>query len=428
MAALATMADMLYEAVNTGDVDVVMDLLKKGANVNVLPSCGRTALGRAAQLGHLAIVCLLLDAEKFYTTPEEEDVDTESLFSCISSSSSSHVGAVSGVTSCAPRGTLPQDQRLSPTTAAVASASSVGNLRPTLGTTLLTPQGHKCCSPSIDSETCTCSDELWGLDLSDSNQQSDWEPGCCNKELPSNNNEETSEVDIQEPYSASVCSLTTSQYTTSNIGYYVFEYREEEEDTGESSGPVVSSTEDSDSAMISERRHQYHPHRQSSSVLLQRTLGRGRANIVSSDSEFETENRRRRRHARHNHRPHRHDRDNGVRVDTPDAEHMTALHLAVQRGLVEVITLLLEGGARVNNKMNDKSTPLHIAASRGYTDILELLLGHGAKIDSLDSSDRTALIVAVSRSNVKVVQLLLERGAKVNIEEIHGKYCYFCLS
>lgn len=49
----------------------------------------------------------------------------------------------------------------------------------------------------------------------------------------------------------------------------------------------------------------------------------------------------------------------GVRVDTPDAEHMTALHLAVQRGLVEVITLLLEGGAKVNNKMNDKVVALH---------------------------------------------------------------------
>ena len=30
MATLATMADLLYEAVNTGDVDAVMDLLKKG--------------------------------------------------------------------------------------------------------------------------------------------------------------------------------------------------------------------------------------------------------------------------------------------------------------------------------------------------------------------------------------------------------------
>ena len=44
----------------------------------------------------------------------------------------------------------------------------------------------------------------------------------------------------------------------------------------------------------------------------------------------------------------------GVRVDTPDAEHMTALHLASQRGLAEVVTLLLESGSKVNNKMNDK--------------------------------------------------------------------------
>lgn len=157
----------------------------------------------------------------------------------------------------------------------------------------------------------------------------------------------------------------------------------------------------------------------------------------------------------------------GVSVDTPDAEHMTALHLAVQRGLVEVITLLLEAGARVNNKMNDKvqieafwclfllyhssqqmsqywksstsvlwndaesdfsvhfsspqSSPLHIAASRGYSDIVRVLLERGAKVDSLDGSDRTALFLAVSRANYKVVQLLLQRSAKVNIEEIHGK-------
>ena len=81
---------------------------------------------------------------------------------------------------------------------------------------------------------CVCLDllQLWGLDLSDSNQQSDWEAGRCKRELPSNNNEETPELDIQDPYSLPICSITTSQYSTSNIGYYVFEYREEEEDTG----------------------------------------------------------------------------------------------------------------------------------------------------------------------------------------------------
>ncbi|XP_069167391.1 uncharacterized protein [Procambarus clarkii] len=420
MTTLTAMADMLYDAINIGDVDTVMDLLKKGANVNVLPSCGRTALGRAAQLGHLAIVCLLLDAEKFYTTPEEEDVDTEAMFSCAKTSTGS-VAQASSTSTCASLITATSPEPWSsPVTLTSVPVASTSSLRPSLGSSLRSPQPHKCCSPSIDSETCTCSDELWGLDLSDTNQHSDWEAGRCNRDLPSNNNEEGSETEKEGAYSVPVCSHTSSQYAPSNIGYYVYEYREEDEDTGDSSGPILSSTEDSDSALIAEKRHHHHLHRHSSSILLQRTLGRGRANIVSSDSEFETENRRHRRHARHNHRSHRHERDNGVRIDTPDAEHMTALHLAAQRGLAEVITLLLEGGAKVNTKMNDKSSPLHIAASRGYTDIVETLLDRGAKIDSLDSSDRTALIVAVSRSNYKVVQLLLKRGAKVNIEEIHG--------
>ncbi|XP_045101521.1 ankyrin-3-like isoform X2 [Portunus trituberculatus] len=448
MATLATMADMLYESVNTGDVDAVMDLLKKGANVNVLPSCGRTALGRAAQLGHLAIVCLLLDAEKFYTTPEEEDVDTESLFSCISSSSSSHVGATPSVTSCASRGNLPQDQKTSPTTGAVAS-TSVGNLRPTLGPALLSPQGHKCCSPSIDSETCTCSDELWGLDLSDSNQQSDWEAGRCKRELPSNNNEETPEIDIQDPYTLPMCGHTTSQYTSSNIGYYVFEYREEEEDTGESSGPVVSSTEDSDSAMIGERRHHYHPHRQSSSVLLQRTLGRGRANIVSSDSEFETENRRRRRHARHNHRSHRHERENGRHklvnshrsspwlaqlhseymalglpspwspsrscdINQQDAYGRSALHYATEQGHTYIVHMLIKAGVRVDTPDAEHMTALHLAVQRGLVEVITLLLEGGARVNNKMNDKSTPLHIAASRGYTDIVELLLCHGAKID--------------
>lgn len=80
--------------------------------------------------------------------------------------------------------------------------------------------------------------------------------------------------------------------------------------TEESSGPILSSTEDSDSAIF-EHKPLPHAHRHSS-ILLHRTLGgRGRSNIVSSDSEFETENYHERRHIKHNHRSHRHDKDNG---------------------------------------------------------------------------------------------------------------------
>lgn len=121
----------------------------------MVPSCGRTALGRAAQLGHLAIVCLLLDAEKFYTTPEEEDVHPETLFNCVSP-------GAGGATQGSGTSLFPTTRSQDPSTPTPTSPSplSPSGLHPGMGTTLRSPQPHKCCSPSVDSETCTCSDEV----------------------------------------------------------------------------------------------------------------------------------------------------------------------------------------------------------------------------------------------------------------------------
>ncbi|XP_045621182.1 ankyrin repeat, PH and SEC7 domain containing protein secG isoform X1 [Procambarus clarkii] len=450
MTTLTAMADMLYDAINIGDVDTVMDLLKKGANVNVLPSCGRTALGRAAQLGHLAIVCLLLDAEKFYTTPEEEDVDTEAMFSCAKTSTGS-VAQASSTSTCASLITATSPEPWSsPVTLTSVPVASTSSLRPSLGSSLRSPQPHKCCSPSIDSETCTCSDELWGLDLSDTNQHSDWEAGRCNRDLPSNNNEEGSETEKEGAYSVPVCSHTSSQYAPSNIGYYVYEYREEDEDTGDSSGPILSSTEDSDSALIAEKRHHHHLHRHSSSILLQRTLGRGRANIVSSDSEFETENRRHRRHARHNHRSHRHERDNGRHkalvnshrsspwlaqlhseylslgltspwslsrncdINQQDAYGRSALHYATEQGHTYIVHMLIKSGVRIDTPDAEHMTALHLAAQRGLAEVITLLLEGGAKVNTKMNDKSSPLHIAASRGYTDIVETLLDRGAKID--------------
>ncbi|XP_071551960.1 uncharacterized protein [Panulirus ornatus] len=455
MATLAAMADMLYEAINIGDVDAVMDLLKKGANVNVLPSCGRTALGRAAQLGHLAIVCLLLDAEKFYTTPEEEDVDTEALFSCVTSGANPIAAQATSAPACpslitVSKAAVSPESRSQPAIVSSLSTASSSTLRPSLGTSLLSPQPHKCCSPSIDSETCTCSDELWGLDLSDTNQHSDWEAGRCNRDLPSNSSEKGSEIELEGAYSVPVYSHTTNQFTPSNIGYYVYEYREEEEDTGDSSGPVLSSTEDSDSALMVEKRHHHHSHRHSASILLQRTLGRGRANIVSSDSEFETENRRRRRHARHNHRSHRHDRENGRHkslvhshrsspwlahlhseylslgltspwslsrscdINQQDAYGRSALHYATEQGHTYIVNMLIKSGVRVDTPDAEHMTALHLAAQRGLAEVITLLLEGGAKVNTKMNDKSSPLHIAASRGYTDIVETLLDRGAKID--------------
>ncbi|GLH12594.1 Ankyrin repeat and KH domain-containing protein mask [Gryllus bimaculatus] len=110
----------------------------------------------------------------------------------------------------------------------------------------------------------------------------------------------------------------------------------------------------------------------------------------------------------------------GCKLDIADTDNFTPLHLAVARDHVPVVKMLVSEGAQVNRKTSDKTSALHMAASRGHIGAAEVLLGAGASVDALDSSDRTPLLLAVSRGHEEVVQLLLHNGAKVNIEEIHG--------
>ncbi|XP_063233908.1 ankyrin-3-like [Bacillus rossius redtenbacheri] len=110
----------------------------------------------------------------------------------------------------------------------------------------------------------------------------------------------------------------------------------------------------------------------------------------------------------------------GCRLDQGDTDNLTALHLAASRDHHGVVTLLLSAGVDVNCKTSDKTSALHIAATRGFAGTARVLLDRGASIDSLDSSDRTPLMLAVLRCHHDVVALLIQDGAKVNIEEIHG--------
>lgn len=102
-----------------------IEILFSGANVNVLSSSGRTHLGRATQLGHVAIVCLLLDADKFYSTPEEEHLTPDDAY---------------------------------PINYVTQKLENLSHFKMHLKAPKT--EVNKCCSPSIDSETFTCSDEV----------------------------------------------------------------------------------------------------------------------------------------------------------------------------------------------------------------------------------------------------------------------------
>lgn len=88
---------------------------------------------------------------------------------------------------------------------------------------------------------------------------------------------------------------------------------------------------------------------------------------------------------------------------------------------VRIVSLLLSHGARVNDPDIQGYTPLHIAAKRGFVDSLNELLVHGADINSKNNNNDTPLHMAV-RSNCKpCVEVLLQRGANPNLKNMIKK-------
>jgi len=105
----------------------------------------------------------------------------------------------------------------------------------------------------------------------------------------------------------------------------------------------------------------------------------------------------------------------GANVNAPDATAMTPLIFAAFGGRKEIVELLLDRGANIDHKDSDGTTALIAAAAKGHKEIVELLLDRGANIDHKDADCSTALMLAISNSHNNVVKLLLDRGADKNV-------------
>jgi ankyrin repeat protein len=75
----------------------------------------------------------------------------------------------------------------------------------------------------------------------------------------------------------------------------------------------------------------------------------------------------------------------------------------------------------VNAKNKFNKTPLHIAAQKGHLEICQLLLERGAEINIRDRDLNTALHIAVLRGHLPVVQLLVQQGGDLTAKNIFGQ-------
>ena len=108
----------------------------------------------------------------------------------------------------------------------------------------------------------------------------------------------------------------------------------------------------------------------------------------------------------------------GADVNTAQADGMTALHWAAQKGDVELAKLLLYASANVRATTRIGGyTPLLIASRNGDAAMIDALLAGGADPNNATANGTTALMLAAAAGRNDAVKVLLAKGANVNAKE-----------
>lgn len=100
------------------------------------------------------------------------------------------------------------------------------------------------------------------------------------------------------------------------------------------------------------------------------------------------------------------------RIEAPDADGNTALHLGAANGHIFIVKTLLDEGANINSCNKTKETPLHLAAANGHIEVVRDLLARKAYFSVVDGQQRSPLYRAVENGYNLVVDLLTGAGAK----------------
>ncbi|MBN1552604.1 ankyrin repeat domain-containing protein [bacterium] len=83
------------------------------------------------------------------------------------------------------------------------------------------------------------------------------------------------------------------------------------------------------------------------------------------------------------------------------------------RELQQIRSLIEKDPSAINRTDNRSRTPLHIAAEKGQIDVVAYLIEKGADLEAADFHRNTPLTLAVEKGNLDVVRLLAESGAKM---------------
>ena len=111
----------------------------------------------------------------------------------------------------------------------------------------------------------------------------------------------------------------------------------------------------------------------------------------------------------------------GASIDLQSQYNYTALHIACNKGDLEVVKVLLFFKASLLNVTSQGFSPLHFAARHGNEDVVDLLLRNGA-VECLNMQTRegeTPLHIAATKGRTSALSTLITNGASLEIRDVN---------
>jgi ankyrin repeat protein len=116
--------------------------------------------------------------------------------------------------------------------------------------------------------------------------------------------------------------------------------------------------------------------------------------------------------------------EHGSNLNAQDNQGYNILHLGIylfQKKNIDMIKQILMYNIEIDAKCGTGETALHIACNLQLYEVVKILITHGAKVDIQDNDHEfTALHYSINLNNHDITKLLLEKGADPNIQDLSG--------